>query len=47
MLIWFHTLIAKMARNTAPIGVSGGTVARNADELLSDRQPNMRPRAAQ
>jgi hypothetical protein len=46
MLIWFQTLIAKMTTNTAPIGASGGSAARNADEPLSDRQPNMRPRAA-
>jgi len=46
MFIWFQTLSAKMTTNTAPIGASGGSVARNADEPLNDRQPNIRPRAA-
>jgi hypothetical protein len=46
MLIWFQTLSIKMATNTAPTSHSCGTVPRNADELLSDRQPNMRVRAA-
>jgi hypothetical protein len=46
MLIWFQTLSIKMVTNTAPTSHSCGTVPRNADELLSDRQPKMRVRAA-